>query len=88
MLGREQRESSAEILRPSSPRQGDGEARTNDESNGFDDAVRRSTLRKKVSHVSRREERGWKGRLGGNKEPPADELIFPDDSRGYSPAGV
>lgn len=28
------------------------------------------------------------GRLLRNKEPPVDELILPDDSRGYGPAGV
>lgn len=27
-------------------------------------------------------------RLLRNKEPPVDELILPDDSRGYGPAGV
>ena len=41
------------------------------------------TARKSFSRVA--EERG---RHGGNKEPPADELIFPDDSRGCGPAGV
>lgn len=51
----------------------------------------------KVSHVSqgpipsqgmRERGKGGRGRLHRNKEPPADELIFPDDSRGYGPAGV
>lgn len=31
---------------------------------------------------------GGGGRLLRNKEPPVDELILPDDSRGYGPAGV